>query len=188
MKTVIILNGPPGCGKDTIQRHMAHRYTLESRSMKEPMFDVVRSMLGETTFKRFMADYDDRNEKESPQEYLGGKSPRQFMIWISEDVIKPLFGKRHFGNLAAEKLEKERRTAVFSDGGFPDEVEALVEAGFKVKLIRLHRDGFTFEGDSRDYIHIPHLLGGWRYTEHDVTLFDGDVYGAVIEVYRSAFE
>jgi hypothetical protein len=166
---------------------MSQRYNLESRSMKEPMFDLVRAMLGETMFKRFMLDYDDRTQKESPQEYLGGKSPRQFMIWISESVIKPQFGKRHLGNLAAEKLKVEKSTAIFSDGGFPDEVEAIVEAGFKVKLIRLHRDGFTFDGDSRDYIHIPHLLGGWNYAEKDVTLCDGEIYHGVNHVYRAAF-
>lgn len=188
MKTVIILNGPPGCGKDTIQQKLANLQNLECRSMKEPMFKIVKAMLGDKTFKNFMRDYEDRKQKESPQEYLGGKSPRQFMIWISEDVIKPLFGNQHFGKLAAEALQKENRTAIFSDGGFPDEVRCLVDSGFKVKLIRLHREGFTFEGDSRDYIHIPELLGDFKYSEHDVTLHDGYIMHGCRLVYEAAFE
>lgn len=175
MKTVIILNGPPGCGKDTLQLAMFHRYGIERQSMKAPMFDIAKAMLGPVDFERFMKDYEDRSQKEKPQDYLQGESPRTFMIWISEHVIKPKFGKQHFGKLASDSLQSERNTAVFSDGGFPDEVRRLVADGYKVKLVRLHRDGFDFGGDSRNYIHIPDLLGSWQYREYDVQVIPGNV-------------
>lgn len=181
MKTVIILNGAPGCGKDTIAKQMFHRFGLELCSMKEPMFNIARAMLGTSGYERFKSDYDDRTQKEKSQDYLGGKSPRDFFIWISEDVVKPLFGKQHFGKLASESLQEKKSTAIFSDGGFPDEVRRLVEDGFKVKLVRLHRKGFTFAGDSRDHIYIPELIS-WRYREYDVPLISGDIDRAVYDI------
>lgn len=184
MKTVLILNGPPGCGKDTLQAAMSQRYGIERQSMKAPMFDIAKAILGPVDFKRFMADYDNRSEKENPQDYLQGESPRTFMIWISEHVIKPKFGNQHFGKLASDALKTERNTAIFSDGGFPDEVRRLVDDGYKVKLVRLHREGFDFGGDSRDYIHIPELLGGWQYREYDVDVIPGDVYAGANELFR----
>lgn len=183
MKTVIILNGPPGCGKDTLQLAMHQRYGVECQSMKTPMFKIAQAMLGDSDFELFMKHYNDRSEKESPQAYLNNQSPRHFMIWISEGVIKPMFGNQHFGKLASDALLTENSTAVFSDGGFPDEVIRLVNDGYKVKLVRLHREGFTFDGDSRNYIYLPDMVGE-TYREYDMAVIPGDVYAGANELFR----
>lgn len=184
MKKVIILNGPPGVGKDTIAKELSFWFNSQVISMKEPMFAIVRDILGHDTFIQFMLKYNDRDQKEKPQYFLGGKSPRQIMIWISEEVIKPVFGDRHFGNLAAEKVDKMQGCKiVFSDGGFPSEIIPLIEYGHDVHLVRLHREGYSFEGDSRNYIRLPGLIGDF-YHEYDLKLDHGKVDEACIEIGR----
>ncbi|ENO2693518.1 hypothetical protein ACBB95_004406, partial [Salmonella enterica] len=120
----------------------------------------------------FMLAYDDREQKERPQTFLMGMSPREFMIWISEDVIKPKFGKDYFGVRFNQKVKECDAPVVCTDGGFPDEIIALINAGNEVKLCRLHRDGFTFAGDSRNYIRINPYYQKNGYSEHDYKLVD----------------
>lgn len=56
----------------------------------------------------------------------------------------------------------------------------IVKAGHEVHICRLHRDGFTFAGDSRDYID----LSGYHYRIHhyDFHLQDGKPELAVNEI------
>lgn len=182
-RDIIILNGPPGCGKDTIAAYLTgHRYPAVKASFKQPMFDIAFSMLGVCRYDEFMDLYNDREQKEKPQVILGGKSPRQFMIWISEDVMKPVFGDHYFGRRMVEEIHEMYRdlTVVISDGGFPEEIKPLVKAGHEVHICRLHRDGFTFAGDLRDYID----LSGYHYRIHhyDFHLQDGKHELAVNEI------
>nr|CAK6596967.1 unknown function [Klebsiella phage vB_Kpn_K2alpha62] len=53
MKNVIILNGAPGIGKDTIAEIIARKWDYKILSFKSPMFDIARSMLGNIDFRRF---------------------------------------------------------------------------------------------------------------------------------------
>ncbi|YP_009965920.1 ATP-binding protein [Escherichia phage SECphi27] len=182
-RDIIILNGPPGCGKDTIAAYLTgHRYPAVKASFKQPMFDIAFSMLGVYRYDEFMDLYNDREQKEKPQVILGGKSPRQFMIWISEDVMKPVFGEQYFGRRMVEEINEMYRdlAVVISDGGFPEEIKPLVKAGHEVHICRLHRDGFTFAGDSRDYID----LSGYHYRIHhyDFHLQEGKPELAVSEI------
>ena len=155
MAKIIILNGPAGVGKDTIGNALAAHYDCKLVTLKRPMFSIAASLLGGKEFDKFIAAYNDRNQKEQPQSFLGGKTCREFMIWISESVVKPLFGKEQFGKLMSEQIWAcgEGKTYVCTDGGFPDEIIPLVEDGHDVTIVRLFMDGKTFEGDSRDYIH-----------------------------------
>lgn len=171
MQKVIILNAPPGAGKDTIGRMIAEKYECDLFCFKQPMFDIALAMLGSNRFSIFMDAYDDRERKEKPLDILNGKSPRQFMIWISEDVIKPQFGADYFGRRVAEEVRKFG-TVVCTDGGFEDEVIALINAGINVSLYRLHRSGYAFDGDSRDYIYLHRKYFDDGYNEYDGRLID----------------
>ena len=187
-KKVIILNAPPGAGKDTIGslicKH-APQYVVK-RSFKEPMFKIAKAMLGDYRFSLFMQAYDDREQKEKAQSFLNGKSPRQFMIWISEDVIKPQFGDQYFGTVMAEAVRDSKVPVVITDGGFPDEVKPLVSAGIQVNICRLHRTGYTFDGDSRDYLN----LDGYhhRVVTRDYILVHGDPMHTVIQICEDILE
>lgn len=179
MKKVVILNGPPGCGKDTLSDYISSAVGFEQMSMKKPMFDIALSMLGEKKFAEFMKLYNDRETKEMPCDLLGGMSPREFMIHISESFVKPILGKCHFGHLAAEEISKSIAPVIFSDGGFPDEVMAIADSDFpevEIILIRLHREGFDFSGDSRNYIYLhDELHCSANYREVDIHLSEGEI-------------
>lgn len=186
MSKIIILNGPASVGKDTIGNALAANYKCIPTSFKRPMFEIAASILGPRAFRKFITAYDDRDQKEIPHGFLGGKTCREFMIWISESVVKPLFGNQQFGKLMSEHIQlcDEGFCFVCTDGGFPDEVIRLVEDGHDVTLVRLFMDGKTFAGDSRDYIRIKgsYLLGYKNYQEHDVHLVSGDIEGGVLAV------
>lgn len=189
MSKIIILNGPAAVGKDTIGNALAADYNCIPTSFKRPMFEIAASILGARDFSKFITAYDDRDQKEQPQSFLGGKTCREFMIWISETVVKPLFGNQQFGKLMSEhiRLCDEGFSFVCTDGGFPDEVIMLVEDGHDVTLVRLFMDGKTFAGDSRDYIRIKesHFSDYKKYNEHDVHLVNGDIEGGVLAVVRA---
>ena len=172
MKKVIILSAPPGAGKDTIANLIEANCDYEMMMFKRPMFDIARSMLGDFGYAKFMHLYNDRKTKEVPCDLLGGKSPRQFLIWISEDVIKPVFGKDYFGRRAADAVNLSGDHVVFSDGGFIDEVMSLAwnTHDTEIHIVRLHREGFTYDGDSRSYIHLPRKMQ--NCFEHDVNLIE----------------
>lgn len=99
--------------------------------------------------------------KEEPQAVLGGMSWRQAYIHYSERVVKPLHGKRWFGEqmLRAAKADGADFVIV-PDGWFREEAEVVVEhAGAKnVLLVRLSREGYRFdETDSRGHVDLSDL-------------------------------
>lgn len=161
---IILLNGPAGVGKDTLGKLLFDMYheagsTVYHGEFKNGLRRVIKGMLSEYHYALFLKHSKCRVAKERPQEYLGGKSPRDFQIWVSEEVIKPTFGDDYFGKLALEYCREARDTigadvAIFTDSGFEAERGPLVES-HDVRTVALHREGFTFEGDSRGYLRYP---------------------------------
>ncbi|AFR52063.1 hypothetical protein ECBP2_0030 [Escherichia phage ECBP2] len=158
---VVILNGPPGCGKDTIANSWLEKtlgndeFRPHVKAFKEPMYRVAAAALG-LPLHEFMELYNDREWKEHNRPEWGGKSVRDLMISTSENYLKPMFGDTCMGKLAVSSIQQQQLLGqndviVFSDGGFKAEVEEL-EKHFDVRVIQIYRDGCTFEGDSRSYI------------------------------------
>ena len=61
MAKIIILNAPPGAGKDTIGKMISFYSPGEQCriiSFKEPMFDIALAILGKENYQRFMLAYD----------------------------------------------------------------------------------------------------------------------------------
>lgn len=182
MAKIIILNAPPGAGKDTIGKLIEQYAPIHVRtiSFKQPMFEIALAILGAKRYGDFIVAYNDREQKEKPHDFLMGMTCRQFMIWISEEVIKPKFGDDYFGKRFDEIAKESDYPVICTDGGFPDEVIALIEAGHDVKLCRLHRRGFGFDGDSRNYIRLPMKMHRRNvYCEHDFYLTDNKPMGTV---------
>lgn len=178
MIELILLNAPAGVGKDTLADIIVERDVCKDKVLfKEPLFDIVKDSLTSKDYDVFISNYNDRKFKESAHDFLGGKTVREYMIWLSEDVIKPAYGPDAFGVRLAQSLNNRRYGRyVCSDGGFVDEVKPILDAGIKVTLIRLHRDGYTFEGDSRNYLY------NVCANEVDIDVIDGDISGTVDRV------
>ena len=174
MKNVIILNGAPGIGKDTIAEIIARKWEYRILSFKSPMFDIARTILGATDFARFAVRYHDRKRKEVKYDFLGDRSPREFMIHISENFVKPTLGKNQFGKLLCDSALTSPFNCIVSDGGFDEEVEHVAaHEALNVFVVRLHRDGMTFEGDSRKHIRRPDLICD-TYHELDFDMTTGE--------------
>ena len=150
-KRVMIFNGPPGSGKDHACDFIESLYEEAwHRRFKDHLFECTMALFNideETFFELYM----DRDTKESPTCYLRGMSPREAMIFTSETVIKPNFGKDYFGMTAAENLNFGLN--VFSDGGFTEELEPVYnECDGNMLIVQIHRDGCDFSNDSRQYL------------------------------------
>lgn len=173
---IIILNGPPNVGKDTLVRELSENYNATTCSFKNPMFDIALAASG-IRQEDWDARYNDRSLKEQPWDRLNGMTCRQFMINISEDFIKPLFGNDHFGKLACDQVREGLN--IFTDGGFPDETRTLLEefGQRNVKVVRLMREDCTFAGDSRNY-----LVDGIAKNTFDVFLEKGDIEQGIFDL------
>lgn len=178
MKKVIILNAPPNAGKDTIAEVLCERLEGQHCEFKAALYETTLDYYGLPSY--FTKYFTDRALKEVPnrmfmeelpvinttnlctftrsvKEYIKvyfakPLSPREALIHVSEDIIKPVEGKDYFGKKAAEGLKDGWN--IFSDGGFIEELQPIIDEVGKehVYIIRFSRKGCSFEGDSRDYL------------------------------------
>lgn len=183
-KLAVVLNGPPGSGKDTLAEAMSV-YGYTPRSFKEQLYVDTAQHFG-VELEAFKREAQDRVRKELPWHPLAlythkgnlveTYTPREALIHVSEDIIKPNCGSEYFGECAALACQLDQvHMAIFSDGGFKEEIEPLYEAFDQVVIVQLHREGFTFEGDSRRYIE------GYVNT-FELMLKDGEIDEAVMQL------
>lgn len=149
---VILLNSPPDSGKDLAATHIKELTGAKHCEFKSTLFSVAKGITG-LSHEDFFTIYNDRDKKEQPQPEFFGMSPREMLIWISEDVCKPKFGKLFFGKAAANQVDIEKGS-VFSDSGFPDEVFPIADkyGAENIYVVRFNRHGSGFGNDSRNYL------------------------------------
>ena len=149
---VIILNGPPGSGKDDATKHLTETSpTIHHNEFKKQLITLTKQIWGVTD-----SEWDEmytRENKEIPTPVFDGMSPRQALIHTSEVVIKPNYGNDYFGRFAAKSLQDDGIN-VFSDGGFVEETHIISDAvgSENLMVVRIKRPGYTFEGDTRNYL------------------------------------
>lgn len=149
----ILLNGPMGSGKDYAADILAESLGCYKHEFKSTIFNIALAITG-LSRKDFFTLYNDRDIKENPNPKFFGMSPREMMIWISEDVCKPKFGEQYFGKPAAYGVDLEVG-AVFPDSGFSEEVYPIAEriGADNVYVVRFTRNGEKFnEKDSRGFL------------------------------------
>lgn len=197
---VIGLNGPAGCGKDAIAGYLSEKYGAVHMEIKELLFEAAIRISG-LTREVWFSMYNDRDYKESPNPFLfvNGKSVtmREFMIHVSENVMKPMFGDDVFGKALAQKLKElpevqpdgKKTIVVLSDGGFVSEgipVAELVgpENYILARIHRLKEDGefYDFGKDSRRYISAAEFPRGLRPFDRDFTNKPNNMEGCAEDI------
>ena len=207
-KVVLILNAPPGSGKDTLagdddwcqrvgdmlladyqfDKGGQFQCDVEHISFKSAMFDILPSILhvglDPESVNEFYDRYYDRALKEQPWDKLGGLSPRQFLILLSEDFMKQVFGKDVFGKFSARLASYPvygvgGEVCVFSDGGFVEEVNEVVKAvgAENVYVLQWEAEGCSFVNDSRRYLSSDEIIDGVRFVKLACNPKDGDIGG-----------
>jgi hypothetical protein len=158
---VVFLNGPPGSGKDyaaeTLVEHAellvsSYKFSAPIKDMLGTLLEVSNGVIEKT--KHLKND-------------LYGVTTRQMLIDLSEKYMKPCYGKDIFGRICATRMAeeiqnndtyKEEQPDIFviSDSGFDYEAKSVLQlfGNENALLIRLHRDGHSFKGDSRSYIEL----------------------------------
>ena len=183
LKHCIILNGPPGSGKDTIANLMTELPypKFNKHQFKEQLYIDTALYFGVDVYT-FVDRATNRANKEV--KWLDLKlpfnqilTPREALIHVSENVIKPKHGNSYFGDAAAQAcIKANSQYAVFSDGGFIEEIKSLLPIYEHVHLIHLHREGFDFSNDSRNYVmDFPDIT-------QRLTLIDGKPHDAVNKI------
>lgn len=159
VKRIILLNGPPGCGKDTIGRIISSACGALEEKFASPLKQSVPHIYDiKPSFWRNNMDI--HGVKDQPHPLLFDKSPRDVQIAISEALLKPLHGEDVFGKIMANKLNASAAVnIVITDSGFQAEAEHLVDVfgPDSIMVWNIHRKGCSFDGDSRDWVDLTHL-------------------------------
>ena len=175
MAKIIVLNGPPGCGKDTLAiQFLDYKKLADDANVR---FCQFKDALYRETQKIFsipdseMDIFKERNKKEVPNMLTNYMSPRQALIHVSETIIKPTHGRSYFGKEALKFVDKHSKNFdyfIFADGGFIEEVVELAKH-HDVFVVRLHNGNMDFSGDSRRYLTDQDLINyGVEYCDFDV--------------------
>lgn len=158
---LILLNGPPRSGKDTAAGFILAEYgpSVAILRMSEPIKSAFAGMMLEYTQyeanSRVHASFEENKDQQHPFLRV---SYRQWQIDFSERFMKPRYGNNIFARLFLRNIQggwcKDADVVVVPDCGFQIEFETLLAAfgPSDISLIRLYRQGYSFAGDSREYI------------------------------------
>lgn len=179
---IVLLNAPPGSGKDTVAT-FDYSDRIPWTTCRVAFADRLKRMAvrffieHNTTARTGKAEYADHvirkweKEKDTPFSYLNGKTPRQYYIAFAEKVIKPYFGQDYFGHVLKKNLERRVRYRdrttnnpviyIVSDAGFYEESKVLTDwAGIEnVALVNIFKEDCHWNIDSRRLL-TPSLLAG----------------------------
>lgn len=150
---IMLLNGPPGCGKDTLANAFVRVHGFgHIEKFAQPIRDAAIATFPSVTRENF--------EKLKSEPLCDSQSTlRDWMIRYSEHQMKPMFGKHIFGKLLCERVQRQRalgdNLVIITDSGFAEEAQYLIdhlESDVRFVLVHMHRKSTSFAGDSRSHI------------------------------------
>jgi hypothetical protein len=157
---IILFNGPPRSGKDTAALRVQKIFSSISADSRVD-FDRFAMPLKAAFAGVVGADMDEYGNVEPYESTKGDIIPefncsyRQWQIDFSESYMKLKYGSDIFARLFVQRNRNTSATAiVVPDSGFKEEAKPIADAfGLEnTLLIRCHRPGYDFTGDSRSYI------------------------------------
>jgi len=156
---IILINGAPGSGKDTLASLMKPAMdSILTEDMDVHILPMKLSLVDQVQkyFNIPKEVWDKRYEpyKETSWDLLYGMSPRQALIWMSEEVTKPKFGADFYGKEHCNFIKKctqKDSIILIPDSGFVEEVFHLCESFGKDNcvMVNVYREGTDFSKDSR---------------------------------------
>ena len=168
---VIMFNAPPRAGKDTACEILMRKFpeSVKYEYFKEYLYKESAKVLG-LDFNFWASVCQDGDLKDKPMlrlqtgEAEGSLTPRDILINVAENILKPKHGKDCIANATAHKIAKiiqqfkaekgYNPIIVVPDLGFPYEADAVrtIIPSAEVAVVHIKREGYTFEGDSRNYV------------------------------------
>ena len=158
MRNILILNGCPGSGKDTVSDYLVANYNYKTIAFKDSAYKAVYEHYN-ITKEEYMSLYNDRDLKDKPSDLLEGHSPRCAMQYVIEQVKKPKYGKDYLAKATIEIIQKDvYNDYVISDLGLPEEEIAVhyYLRKEKYQIIYINRNGYDFSKDTRSKRQIIH--------------------------------
>ncbi len=158
---IILVNGPPRCGKDTVGGIIVKGRVVGWEARTDKFARIIKErthalygLINSDTLCPQPYDYYETC-KDRPNTYFLGLSPREAYIEVSE-FMKQTHGHDIWGKLLLEDLLRRDQpdVLVITDSGFQPEVEVLIRqwGAENFTLLRLHREGCDFSNDSRNYV------------------------------------
>ena len=165
---IILANGAPFCGKDTLIRRLQAFFDNGVYiRFKDPLYKrfAERHNLDLETVVQICTG----DQKDQPNDLIGGLIPRQVLIDISENEIKVEKGPEGVAVEVIDNIldteEHGRKTFLFPDSGFDEErtlfKRVLPRFGLnRMITVRILRDGcdFATQKDSRSFLPDPDLI------------------------------
>lgn len=165
---IILLNGPPRVGKDTIGAALSGLFSQDFHVVQRKISKILK----EETHRHYHLVWEDgtpytfnhyEDMKDTPLPEFDGRTPREAYIHLSEDIMKPSRGKDIFGRLILKELQQDEQDArtkgkrlmvILTDSGFMDEILPISDyfGAKNLLLFQLYRIGTGFAGDSRSYL------------------------------------
>jgi hypothetical protein len=155
---LILFNGPRHSGKDTAALRCEAEFQAYHFKLSGPIKAAVKAMF---ELKDNTVNFLETIKTQRVPIFFD-KSYVDCQISFSEDWVKPFFGEYTFGILAARHVQRHmldnpnQELYVCSDSGFAAEAQPLIDlfGADNVLLVKPHREGKTFTGDSRSYIEL----------------------------------
>lgn len=189
---IIMFNAPPQSGKDTCADEIIKHFKgVRKVNFKDSLYKRSAAILGyDLSFWTSICQNNELKDKPMTDIRIGTKhirsaTPRNILISIAENVIKPKFGNNIFAVDALNSIRQHMlnniggNIFVMPDCGFDYEADVIKGAfpNAKVVVVQIEREGHTFDNDSRDWVPCDHILynRGLEALKKDVLSLVGDL-------------